>query len=256
MNKNTQKIKAGSKWNWKKQKLKTAATVCVHQNLYASSLPLRLLFLLTDYLRNPPRHRNKEERSEGGASKTVCLMARPPTRSGFWNFWLRHAGLDRSLIHIPPPLPGPMHCSLMHAVLPMMHFSLALPTSSSHSPSPPSPSPFPQLKFIEKQSMRCARKKNKQTNKKRKWDKHTEDVRLVNKVHEIDFFILYNRCRQKNTQKNYNVKVTWCRLFSPFSGSASSSMFFPWGCVQYFLCCFLPHLDRKRRRKLTFSHWK
>lgn len=120
--------------------MQTVATVCVHHNLYALSPPRRLIFLLTDCLekkKSPPPPPSKEKREWGGGggggggvgglSKTICPQggaARSPTRSGFWNLWFRHTGLDRSLPHFLPPLPGPMHCSsLMHAVVPMMHFS-------------------------------------------------------------------------------------------------------------------------------------
>lgn len=99
-------------------------------------------------------------------------------------------------------------------------------------------------------------------NKKKK-DKHTQDVRLVDKVHEIDFFILRTRRRQKKQTNDYNVKVTWCNSLFFFSEDARFSIF--WFLPEdalfiYFFslkmfCSFFPHRDGKKRKKNTFNQW-
>lgn len=64
------KNKSGFKIELKKEKMQAAATVCVHQNLYASSPPLWLLFLLTDCLTKAPRAKRREK---WGRSVEDCL---------------------------------------------------------------------------------------------------------------------------------------------------------------------------------------
>lgn len=120
----------------------------------------------------------------------------------------------------------------------------------SHDALPPSEtSPAPPKKIDSLKNNQCfvlGRKKRKK--------RHTEDVWLVNKVHELDFLYSAPDVDKKQQQKT---TTTWCRFFFSifrkrisFTEDAPNIWFF---FFVYFLLLF-PAFRRKRKKKKKKPH--